>query len=70
MSQEKNRRIATAVGFLSGMLACLNAVRDARILWPPDALWAALLHPQRLELGSGIALILVALTTTVVAANR
>lgn len=70
MSQEKNRRIATAVGFLFGMLACLDAVRDARILWPPDAVWGGLLHPQRLELGGGIALILIALVTTIVAASR
>lgn len=70
MDQEKNRRIATAVGFLCGMLACLDAVRDARILWPPDVLWDGLLHRQRLELGGGIAVILVALVTTLVSGRR
>ncbi len=65
MIPEKKRRVATAVGFLAGVLACLNALRDARILWPPDALWAALRNPQRLELGGGIALILVTLLTSV-----
>ena len=28
--------------FLSGVLACLDAVRDTRVLWPPDVLWQAL----------------------------
>lgn len=65
MIPEKKRRLATAVGFLAGVLACLDALRDARILWPPDALWAALRNPQRLELGGGIALILVTLLTSV-----
>jgi hypothetical protein len=53
----KSRRLASAVGFLAGILACLNAVRDAKVLWPPEALWMALPHPQRLELGAGIALV-------------
>lgn len=56
---QKSRRVLTAVGFLSGMLACLDAVRDAKVLWPLDALWASLRHPQRVELGGGIALVLV-----------
>ena len=69
MKPEKQRRVATAVGFLCGVLACLNALRDATVLWPPDATWALLRGPQRLELGSGIALILVSLITTIVAAR-
>jgi hypothetical protein len=51
--------MATAFGFLSGVLACLDALRDARIFWPPGAVWAALRSPQRLELGGGIALVAV-----------
>jgi hypothetical protein len=64
MTPDKKRRVATAVGFLSGVLACLDALRDARILWPPDAVWATLRSPQRLELGAGIALIVVTLVTS------
>ncbi len=61
MTKEKKRRVATAVGFLSGVITCLDAVRDVRAFWPPDALWAVLRRPQRLELGGGIALIIVTL---------
>jgi len=64
MTPEKKRRIATASGFVSGVLACLDAVRDAKIAWPPEAAWAALRGPQRLELGAGIVLMAVALATS------
>jgi hypothetical protein len=63
MTPEKQRRVATAVGFLSGVLASLDALDDARIFWPPDAVWAALQPPQRLELGGGLTLIVVTLLT-------
>jgi hypothetical protein len=65
MTSDKKNRIATAVGFLAGVLASLDALRDVRILWPLDALWAALRSPQRLELGGGIALMLVTLLSSV-----
>jgi hypothetical protein len=65
MTPDKQRRMATAVGFLSGVLACLDALRDARIFWPRDAVWAALRGPQRFELGGGIALILVTLLRSI-----
>jgi hypothetical protein len=55
----KGRRIATAAGFVSGVVTCLDAIRDARETWPPDALWTALNRPHRLELCAGIVLILV-----------
>ena len=58
-------RIARAVGFLSGMLACLDALRDAGVLWPPDAAWAVLSHSKRLELGLGIALIVIVLIASI-----
>jgi len=64
MTPEKKRRVATAAGFLSGVLAGLDAVHDARIFWPPDAVWAALPHPQRLELGAGLTLIVVTLLSS------
>jgi hypothetical protein len=64
MTPEKKRRVATAVGFLSGVLACLDALRETRIFWPPDVVWATLRSPQRLELGGGIALIVVTLVTS------
>ena len=61
MTSDKKLRVATAAGFLSGVLACLDAVREAKVLWPPDAVWEGLRHPQRLELGGGLALIVVTL---------
>jgi hypothetical protein len=64
MTPEKTRRVAIAVGFLSGVLASMDAVRDAGILWPPDALWEVLRSPQRLELGFGIALSIVSFVTS------
>jgi len=67
MAPDKQRRVATALGFLSGVLASLDALRDAKVFWPPAAVWEALRHPQRLELGGGIALIVV---TLVIAAVR
>jgi hypothetical protein len=59
MTSDKKNRIATAMSFLAGVLASLDALRDVRILWPPDALWAGLRSSQRLELGVGLALIVV-----------
>ena len=64
MTPEKKRRVATAAGFLSGMLACLDAMRELKDFWPPDVVWQALRGPQRLELGGGIALIVVTLVTS------
>jgi hypothetical protein len=61
----RQRRIATAVGFLSGVLACLDAMRDLNVFWPPDALWQAMRHPQRLEMAGGIALIVVTVVISV-----
>jgi hypothetical protein len=52
------------------MLACLDALRDAKVVWPPDAAWAALPHAQRLEMVGGITLILVALVVSVVRPGR
>jgi len=65
MTQEKKRRVATATAFLFGVLACLDALRDARTLWPPDAVWEALRNPQHWELGGGIALMVVTLALTI-----
>ncbi len=53
------------MGFLCGVLACLDVLRDARILWPPDAVWEALRNQQRLELGGGLALMLITLALTI-----
>ena len=61
MTPEKKKRVTNAVGFLSGVLACMDAVRDARIFWPPDEFWEGLRHVQRVELGAGIALIVVSI---------
>jgi hypothetical protein len=62
----KERRIATAVGFLSGAIACLGALRDAPETWPPDAVWRELSRPHRLELLGGIALIIVTFVISIV----
>jgi len=61
----KGRRVATAIGFLSGVLACLDALREARVVWPLDALWGALSHPKRLQLGAGIVLMVVSFIISV-----
>jgi hypothetical protein len=65
MTPEKKRRVAMAGIFLSGVLACLDAVKDSRIFWPPDVAWEGLRNPNRLKLGAGIALIVVSFVTTV-----
>jgi hypothetical protein len=70
MTPEKKRRVATATGFLSGVLAGLDALRDARVWWPPDAVWDALRGPQRLKLGAGLALIVVTVVMSVVRRGR
>jgi hypothetical protein len=66
MTSEKKRRVATAGMFLSGVLACLDAIKDARIFWPPDVVWEGLNNPNRLKLGAGIALIVVSFVISVV----
>ena len=66
MTNEKRARVATAIGFLSGVLACLDAARDVNTWWPPDVLWQALRHPQRLEFAAGIALVVVTIVMSVV----
>ena len=66
MTPEKSRRVATAVGFLSGVLAITDAMRDSRIVWPPDAIWETLRSAQRLEVGGGLALIVVTLVINAV----
>ena len=69
MTPDKQRRVATAVGFISGLLASLNAVRDMKILWPPDVVWEALRGLQRLELGGGVTLIVVTLIVSIARSN-
>jgi hypothetical protein len=66
----KGRRLATATSFLSGVITCLDALRDAPVSWPPDALWQVLSRPRRLELCGGIALILVTVVMTIVQARK
>ena len=63
MTPEKKRRIAMAGMFLSGIAGCLDALRDAKFYWPPEAAWQELRNPNRLKLGAGIALIVVSLVT-------
>jgi hypothetical protein len=70
MTPEKQRRVATASGFVSGVIACLDAVRDAKHVWPPDALWEGLRAPQRLELGAGMVLMMVSLVTSILLRSR
>jgi hypothetical protein len=65
MTPEKTRRTTTAIGFLAGVLASLDALRDARFFWPPDAVWAALRSAQRLELTVGLTLIVVTLLASI-----
>jgi hypothetical protein len=46
---------------MCGVLACLDALRDKSVLWPPDVVWQSLRNPQKLEFGAGVALVLVTL---------
>jgi len=64
MTPEKRRRAMSAILFLFGVLAFLNALRDAGMMWPPDAVWQALNNPSRLKLCGGIALMLASLIAT------
>jgi len=59
VTADQKRRALTAAGFLSGVLACLDALRDARVVWPVTAAWDLLSNPQRLEFAGGIALMMV-----------
>jgi hypothetical protein len=61
MTSEKKKRVTNAVGFLSGVLACMDAVRETRIFWPLDEFWEGLRHAQRVEFGAGVALIVVSI---------
>lgn len=66
MTPDKKRRLSTALGFLSGVLACLDAMRDASVSRPPDAVWAAMNRPHRLEFGGGILVIVVTLIVSII----
>ncbi|MGA7908332.1 MAG: hypothetical protein WCA16_13070 [Candidatus Sulfotelmatobacter sp.] len=66
MAADKTRRLANALGFLAGVLASLDALRDTKLFWPPAVLWDRLQHAQRLELGGGITLMVVSMIFAVV----
>ena len=70
MTSDKKRRLTNAVGFLGGVLACLDALHDTRIFWPLSVLWQGLRGPLRLELGGGVALIVVTLTLSLLQRKR
>ena len=61
----KGRRVATALGFLSGVICCLDAVKEAGFYWPPADVWTALSHVKRMELGGGLALIAISLVVSI-----
>ncbi|HUA15669.1 MAG TPA: hypothetical protein VMG31_10240 [Verrucomicrobiae bacterium] len=60
----------TAAGFLCGLLACLNALRDARVVWPPDAAWVLMSSAHRWEVGGGLTLMAVTFIASVVGQRR
>jgi hypothetical protein len=60
----------TAAGFLCGLFACLDALRDARVVWPPDAAWAVMTSAHRWEFGCGAALMVVTMIVSVVRQRR
>jgi len=66
MTPEKRQRAATAVVFLFGVLAAMNALRDAGVLWPPDVVWAALIPPKRFQFVAGLLLMVGALVSAAV----
>jgi hypothetical protein len=59
MTPDTRRKIATATGFLSGVLVFLDALHEAPVFWPPKVVWTALSRPHRLELFGGFATIVV-----------
>jgi hypothetical protein len=65
MTPDKKRRVATAGIFLSGVLACLDALKDLQDFWPPDLVCKALRNPQRLKFGVGVTLMVVSLFASV-----
>lgn len=69
MTRGKNQRVATAAGFLSGVLTCLDALRDMRVSWPPGSLWEALNRPHQIELAARIALMLVSFVAAILTAK-
>jgi|HubBroStandDraft_6_1064221.scaffolds.fasta_scaffold67890_3 hypothetical protein len=64
MTPEKKKRVTRALGFVSGVIASMDAIRDQKVLWPPSELWEALRNVQRVELAAGVVLILVSLLMT------
>jgi hypothetical protein len=46
MTPERKRLASNAVGFLSGALACMDALRDVKAAWPPNAIWEGLRNVQ------------------------
>jgi hypothetical protein len=65
MIPEKKRRLETAAGFLSGVLACMDALRDAHVVWPVATMWEGLRNVKRVEFGGGVALIVVSLVISI-----
>jgi hypothetical protein len=66
MPPEKKQRAATAIVFLFGVLAAMNALRDASVLWPPDVVWAALTPPKRFQFVAGLLLVVGALVSAAI----
>jgi hypothetical protein len=66
LTPEKKRRLETAAGFLSGVLACMDALRDARVVWPVAEMWDGLRNVKRVEFGGGVALIVVSFIISIV----
>lgn len=66
MPQSRKQRVANAVGFLSGLFACMDALRAASVSWPPNLVWTDLSSAHRLELGGGIVLMVVTLVVSMV----
>jgi hypothetical protein len=59
MITARKRRVGNAIGFLAGFLACMYAVREKEIFWPPNVLWASLRNVQRVEFVGGLLLIVI-----------
>jgi len=65
ITPEKTKRLIHAVGFMAGVVSCLDAVRDAPIVWPPGELWEGLRNVQRVEFAAGVALVAVSIVLTI-----
>jgi hypothetical protein len=66
IAAERKTRIMNGAGFLSGVIAIVDAFGEATILWPPSVLWKDLRNVRRVALGSDVAVLVISFLRLVV----